>query len=175
MPSVAIVTVIAALGVGLWAWLGPLQPGWNAIANDGRGSGSAVLDAAGASPSVDPLGPSAAPSSAPRQPFSDTISGQLVQADDGSVALTAVLRSSGDRLTLHFPSVQGGQLVIDGATLSLLAPNGDTCAGPIRGLDNTGLTATCQGASSGSVWSVRLSLAESGNGRVTGTIEADPQ
>jgi DMSO/TMAO reductase YedYZ heme-binding membrane subunit len=175
-PIPAAVAVVFAVGIGLWAWIGPLQPGWNSIANDGRGSGSAILDAAGASPSVGPVQPSVAPTSAPQQqPFSDTISGELVQADDGSVALTAVLSSSSDRLTLHFPSAQGGQLAIGGATMSLLAPNGDTCAGPIEGLTSSGLTASCQGASSGSVWAIRMSLSADQSGLVTGTIRADPQ
>lgn len=175
-PIPAAVAVVAILAIGLWAWIGPLQPGWNTIANNGGGSGSAILDAAGASPSAGPVQPSAAPTTAPpRQPFSDTISGQLVQADDGSVALTAVLSTSGDRLTLRFPSAQGGRLAINGATMSLLAPNGDTCTGPIQGLDASGLTATCQGASSGSVWSIRMSLTEDSNGLINGTIKADPQ
>lgn len=175
-PIPAVLATTAAMAIGMWAWLGPLQPGWNAIANDGRGSGSAILDAAGASPSDGPVQPSAAPSAAPqRQPFSDTISGQLQQADNGSVAMTAVLASSGDRLTLRFPSVQGGRLEISGATMSLLAPNGDTCTGPIEGLTDSGLSATCQGASSGSVWSIRMSLTEDSQGLVNGTIEADPQ
>ena len=175
-PIPAAIAMVAALAIGLWAWLGPLQPGWNAIANDGRGSGSATLDAAGANPSLDPVQPTAAPSPVqPRQPFSDTISGQLQQADDGSVAMTAVLSSSGDRLTLRFPSVQRGRLEISGATLSLLAPNGDRCTGPIEGIANSGLTASCQGASSGSVWSIRMTLSEDSQGFVNGTIEADPQ
>ncbi len=175
-PIPAALAIVAILAVGLWAWLGPLQPGWNAIANDGQGSGSASLDAAGASPSAGSSQPTASPTAGPqRQPFSDAISGQLAQADDGSVALTAVLSKSGDRLTLHFPSAHGGRLAINGATMGLLAPNGDACTGPVQGLDNSGLSATCQGASSGSVWSIRMSLTQDSNGLVNGTIEADPQ
>jgi DMSO/TMAO reductase YedYZ heme-binding membrane subunit len=175
-PIPAAGALVAVLAIGLWAWLGPLQPGWNAVANNGQGSGNAILDAAGASPSAGPVVPSTAPSPLPqRQPFSDTISGQLEQGDNGSAALTAVLSSSGDRLTLRFPSVQGGRLAINGATMSLLAPNGDTCTGPIQGLDDSGLTATCQGASTGSMWSIRMSLTQDSQGLVNGTIEADPQ
>jgi DMSO/TMAO reductase YedYZ heme-binding membrane subunit len=169
-PIVAGVVGLVLAAGAFWAWQGPLQVGWNAIANDAHGSGGAILAGTGADPSTVP---SQAP--VPRQPFSDTIAGQLVQANDGSVALTATLRSSHDQLTLHFPSSQGGQLAVDGATVTLLAPDGDTCTGTVGGLTANRLTATCQGASSGSVWLLQLSLTGDTSGNVRGSIQATPQ
>jgi hypothetical protein len=180
-PIIAVVTVGVVMAVGFWAWSGPLQPGWNAIANDARGSGATTAAGQSQDPSAGSSGtppashvPSMSPSVA-GQPFSDDVSGQLVQANDGSVTMTAVLSSSGDRLTIRFPSGQGGRLATDGATVSLLAPDGDTCAGDIRGLDNNQLIAACQGATSGSAWVLRLTLAGDGNGGISGSIEATPQ
>lgn len=167
-PIVAGVVALALTAGAFWAWQGPFQPGWNAIANDANGSGGAILTGVAASPLP-------SQSLLPRQPFSDTIAGQLVQANDGSVVLTANLRSSHDRLTLHFPSVQGGQLALDGATVTLLAPDGDTCSGSVGGLDQSRLTASCQGASSGSVWLLQLTLTGDDNGNVRGSIRATPQ
>jgi DMSO/TMAO reductase YedYZ heme-binding membrane subunit len=180
-PSIAVLTVGMVLVVGFWAWNGPLQPGWNAIANDARGSGSTTAPGQGQVPGAGSSGAppaSAVPSSAPAiagQPFTDDISGQLVQSTDGSVTMTAILGSSGDQLTIRFPSGQGSRLAIDGATVSLLAPDGDTCAGDIRGLDDNQLVAACQGATSGSAWVLRLTLAGDGNGGISGSIEATPQ
>ena len=176
-PIIAVLTVVVVMAAGLWAWRGPLQPGWNAIANDGRGSGSASTASPGPGASNPPSGSTGAASQPPvaRGPFSDSVSGQLVQANDGSVTMSATLGASGDRLTIRFPSGQGDQLAIDGATVSLRAPNGDTCSGGIRGLDRNRLVAACQGASSGSAWVLRMTLAGDGNGGINGSIEADPQ
>jgi hypothetical protein len=40
-PVAASVAVLLLVELILWAALGPLRPGWNAIANDGRGTGQA--------------------------------------------------------------------------------------------------------------------------------------
>jgi hypothetical protein len=44
-PKIARPGLLALCGAALvggvfWAWTGPLQPGWNAIANNGNGNGS---------------------------------------------------------------------------------------------------------------------------------------
>ena len=176
-PLIAAVTVVAVTAVGLWAWSGPLQSGWNAIANDANGSGAANIGAPSPGTSGPPAGTPApaSPAGVGGQAFSDTISGRLIQADDGSVTLTATLSSSRDRLTVRFPSGQGGQLAIDGATLSLQAPNGDICSGDLRGLDNNQIVAACQGASSGANWVLRMTLTSAGTGEIRGSLEAVPQ
>lgn len=176
-PMTAGLAASALIIGGYWAWHGPLQPGWNAIANDANGSGGAIVAVAGATPatirsgelSASPVPPPASP-----QAFSDTMTGRLVQAADGSVVLSATLQSSRDQLTLRFPASQGGQLLVEGATVTILAPNGDTCAGPVQSLDNNGLVAACQGASSGSTWLLRMALRADASGVIRGSIQATP-
>ncbi len=41
-PVVAAIVVLVTVEVALWAAFGPLRPGWNAVANNGNGSGAAV-------------------------------------------------------------------------------------------------------------------------------------
>jgi hypothetical protein len=170
--------VLAALiAAGYWAWQGPLQSGWNTVANNdnGSGNGSAVVTTS-APPSAGPGEASSQPSASPGrpQPFSDQLSGTLTQVADGTVVLSAKLVATGDQLTLQFPNPQGGQLSAQGATVSLLAPNGDSCSGPVQSLDRSGLVAACQGASTGSVWLLRLALAVADGGAVQGSIRATP-
>ena len=49
-PLVAAVMVLITVEVALWAAFGPLRPGWNAIANDGNGSGGVTQAAPAAAP-----------------------------------------------------------------------------------------------------------------------------
>ena len=177
-PIVAGVAVGALMVGALWTWQGPLQPGWNVIANNGRGSGGTVGALAAADPAAARAAPPSAsptPSPPPPQPFSDTLSGQLAQAGDGSTFLMATLQSSGDQLTVRFPPSRDGQLIVDGATVTLVAPNGDTCAGQVQGLDDHGLIAACQGATSGSTWLLRMAVTADAGGVVQGTIQATPR
>ena len=172
-PLEAGLVVLLLVAAGYWAVQGPLQPGWNLIANNDNGSGALV--AATDSPSPDPSqAPSPSPSALGLQPFSDQISGQLNQAADGSVVLNAGLVASGDQLTLRFAPSADGQLRAQGATVRLLAPNGDSCSGPIQSLDQSGLVAACQGASTGSIWLLRLTISVDAAGGVQGTIRATP-
>ena len=174
-PIVAGVAASALIVGAYWTWLGPLQPGWNTIANDGHGSGGTIAAVAAAdSTKVSSAEPSASPSPSPAKPqaFSDSLTGQLAQAEDGSVVLGASLNVSGDQLTLRFPSASDGRLLVDGATVTLLAPNGDTCAGKVQGLDHNRLVAACQGASSGSTWLLRIAVSAGANGAVQGSIQA---
>ncbi|MFI5255248.1 MAG: ferric reductase-like transmembrane domain-containing protein, partial [Candidatus Limnocylindrales bacterium] len=53
-PLVAGIAASALILGALWAWRGPLQPGWNAIANNGNGSGGAVAVAAAADATPSP-------------------------------------------------------------------------------------------------------------------------
>lgn len=48
-PLVAAVMVLVTVEVALWAAFGPLRPGWNAVANNGNGSGG-VTEVAPAAP-----------------------------------------------------------------------------------------------------------------------------
>jgi DMSO/TMAO reductase YedYZ heme-binding membrane subunit len=176
-PLVASAAASALIVAILWASQGPLQPGWNTIANDGQGSGGTVAAAIAADPTADPsVKPTTSPSHSPASPqaFSDTISGQLAEANDGTVLVSATLGSSGDQLSLRFRSSDDGRLLLDGATVSILAPDGDTCAGPVQGLDRTGLVAACRGSSSGSTWTLRMALTADSSGVVSGSFQATP-
>lgn len=168
-PALAVVGAGVLVAAGFWALRGPLQPGWNTIANDGRGSGGSGGSAAASTPQA-----TASAGSAAGQPFADTLTGQMTQQSDGSVVLTATLGSTHDQLTVRFRSADGGRLVLDGAALMLVAPNGDSCSGPISGVRQSQILATCQGISSGATWHMQMSLADDANGLVQGTISATP-
>ncbi|MGH2407691.1 MAG: ferric reductase-like transmembrane domain-containing protein [Candidatus Limnocylindrales bacterium] len=170
-PVAAGVTASALILGCVWAWQGPLQPGWNAIANDGHGSGGVVLGVA-LSGAAAPASPSPTGSPPAAQAFTDTMSGQLAQASDGTVVISAALQRSGDQLTLRFQLTGDGRLVVAGATVSLQAPNGDTCDGLVQRLDRNTLVAACRGATSGAAWLLRLALSADNSGLVQGSISA---
>ena len=186
-PIMAALAVSAVAIGALWAWQGPLQPGWNAIANNGHGSGGlvgtvgTVGTVGSADPSSVPTAPSSAtpaptptPSLAPPGPFSDTVAGQLSQAEDGAVVLNAVLQASGDRLTMDFRPTGDGQVLLQGASISLQAPNGDTCSGRVSRLRGNDMLATCRGATSGSTWQLDLVLTSDQSDAVQGSLRATP-
>ncbi|MCL6595109.1 MAG: ferric reductase-like transmembrane domain-containing protein [Firmicutes bacterium] len=54
-PAVAGAVVAAAATLTLWAAQGPLRPGWNRVANDGRGSGARITLASQVSAALPPL------------------------------------------------------------------------------------------------------------------------
>jgi hypothetical protein len=171
-PLAALVTTGALVLGAYWAWQGPLQPGWNAIANNGNGSGGATAAAAVSAGGDPPSSPG--PSAGPAQPFSDTISGRLDLAPDGTILLSGTLQSSGDQLSMRFRASGDDRLLLRGATVALTAPNGDTCSGQVQGQDRTGLVASCQGATSGAVWTLHLALTSDGSGAIQGSLQADP-
>jgi DMSO/TMAO reductase YedYZ heme-binding membrane subunit len=177
-PIVALLAASALIVGAYWTWQGPLQPGWNAIANNGNGSGGTLAAVANADrPIVTSTQPSATPTPSPGPPqaFSDTLSGQLAQVDDGSVVLSATLQSSNDKLALQFRPTDDGRLRLDGATVTLSAPDGNTCAGLVQGADNNALFAACRSASNGSTWLLRMALTADASGAVRGSIRATPR
>jgi hypothetical protein len=176
-PIVAAMAASVLIVGGLWAWQGPLQPGWNAIANDGHGSGGIVGTVAAADPSSRPApSPAPTPRPTPTAPtaFSDTVAGQLSQAEDGTIVLNAVLQSSGDRLTMGFRPSDDGRVVLEGASVALQASNGDTCSGTVSRVRSTDMLATCQGATSGARWQLVLALTSDQNDAVGGSLRATP-
>ena len=177
-PIVAGLTVGGLLVGASWAWQGPLQPSWNAIANDARGSGGATVAVAGADPSAARSAspsPSSGHSPAMPQAFSDTMTGQLAGSADGTIVLTATLQSSRDHLTVQFPVSQGGSLLVEGAKVLLLAPDGDTCSGSVQSLTNNAFVATCRGISSGSTWLLQVNVTTDASGAVRGSVQATPR
>jgi hypothetical protein len=80
---------VAAIAVGTgWALLGPFQPGWNAIANNGKGSGSAPTSTVRAAPSQHAVFPAS---------FTSNLQGQLTRTGpdaNGTVIMQFDLRMS---------------------------------------------------------------------------------
>ena len=167
--AVPLLGIIGLLVVGSsWAWQGPLQPGWNTVANDGHGSG-------GRSSAVAPsTAPATTAAIVPSGPFQDTFSGRLTTASGGWIVLAGTLGSSGDQVSFRFRPTDDGGLSLRGATVALSAPNGDTCSGPVEGADASGLAATCQGATSGSRWNLSFALSQEADGTIVGSVSADP-
>lgn len=164
--------LIAALGLGLvllgslWAWDGPLQPGWNTIANDGRGSGGAiaVVDAPGpADPSPTPS-PIAGPFSGAVQ---TSLAGKVAQEPSGDLRVDTQLSTpAGTTLTLVLSAAAGGS-----STVTVTGPDGSVCQGPIEGSDDGTIFAACTDAS-GRRWALGLELRADQEGRVRGTLRA---
>jgi len=80
---------VAAIAVGTgWALLGPLQPGWNAIANNGKGSGSTAASTVRTVSSQQTAFPAS---------FTSDLQGQLTQTGpdaNGNVTMQLDLRMS---------------------------------------------------------------------------------
>ncbi len=83
--SVIIVTLIGIL----WTLIGPLQPGWNATANNGQGSGSSTTALAASKGSQASQAPAFAP------PFTAQLQGTLTQSGpDNNGNVTLVINST---------------------------------------------------------------------------------
>lgn len=157
-PLVALASaIVLVLGAGL-AWAGPLQPGWNVVANNGNGSGGVGTVVAAPVPSA-----SQALFGTLSGSFQASFSGQLSQLTDGSLRLDAVLQGAQpDRLALAIGQTAG--------TLRLTANDGASCSGPVSiGADGS-VQARCQ-ASDGRPWIVTVTAYQSGGG-VAGTLTA---
>ena len=118
-PVFAVGILLAVLALTLWTVLGPLQPGWNAYANNGNGSGgastiSSQAQAAQAAPTT--------PAQQARQgtlfapPFTAPVQGTLTQKEpdtNGNVTLHLDMTTSQGtpaqvHVTLQGQSVSGG-------------------------------------------------------------------
>ena len=83
--SVIIVTLIGTL----WTLIGPLQPGWNATANNGQGSGGSITALAASKGSQASKSPAFSP------PFSAQLQGTLVQSGpDSNGNITLVMNAT---------------------------------------------------------------------------------
>jgi hypothetical protein len=80
-PALAGLSAASALGLALWTYQGPLRPGWNAIANNGHGSGARI--ALAAQPRVLPG------TGIPTSPFTASWKGRLT-AQQGATGLVDV-------------------------------------------------------------------------------------
>jgi DMSO/TMAO reductase YedYZ heme-binding membrane subunit len=180
-PVVSRALVMAALvAVGLagvaWAHGGPFQPGWNAIANNGHGSGGRGLYAAPATP---PAHPAAWPTTAFSRPVSGTLT-QTSSADGQGVVATLRLRllgTPGGRLVVRIEAVptDDGGAVITGSTVTLGPSSRPTAdQGTVQAIRGDRILAAVQDAS-GQTWNVVLVLTgTSGWDGVTGTVWVTP-
>lgn len=66
-PNLAALTMLVLIGGAIWTFHGPLQPGWNAVANNGNGSGAAaqITGAPSSAPGAAGTAPAAAATSRP--------------------------------------------------------------------------------------------------------------
>jgi hypothetical protein len=149
--SVAFLVIGAAVaGLAVFAVIGPAQSGWNAIANDGNGSG--VSDAWLAAHPTTPTAPSDA--------FEGTVTGSLVATDELSGTFEGARTGSFD--------LRVGPLNL----LSLALDDGWSCSGPAT-VSGSGVSAACA-AGDGSAVEVDLSALRRADDRVLGHIAVIP-
>lgn len=136
-PVWAVIVVLVILASAALTVLGPLQPGWNAVANNGNGAGGSPAALAAQSPSssqsssTNPFAP----------PFTDSVQGTLNQNgsdDNGDVMLRLNLTiSNGAQTTgmlqiiLRGQSVSGGEddnnsVNVTSSQITLASPSGRT-------------------------------------------------
>lgn len=149
--SVALLVVgTAVAGLAVFTAIGPVQGGWNAIANNGAGSGAS--DAWLAAHPTTPVAPS--------DPFQGTVTASLIGTDELSGTFVGARTGSFDlQVGTH-------------SLLSLALDDGWSCTGPatVSGRD---VSASCA-AGDGSAVEVDLSALRRANDRVLGQIAVSP-
>lgn len=157
--DVAVFAVGAAfLALAAFAIVGPAQPGWNAYANDGNGSGASAVWLA--------ANPTDAPSTAPTARFAADVVATVV--DDEQLRGTFTGNLSGDTGTF--------QLAIDEGTvmLELDFADGWQCVGNASVVAQGSLAGSCS-APDGSTVGVRLSdLQRRSDGAIVGSLRVSP-
>jgi DMSO/TMAO reductase YedYZ heme-binding membrane subunit len=165
-PVVTALCAVALAGGILWAWSGPLQPGWNEVANNGNGSGGvATGDVTGSS------GPAASG-------FSVAFSGSVSESEangNETLVLDATLDGSpGGSFELTLAGSDDGQSSRASGELVLQTSAGLACSGPVAETGGTALSSTCREAS-GASWLVTVDAQGTSDRSVQGTLEALPQ
>lgn len=148
----------------LWAWSGPMQVGWNRIANNGNGSGGVVTDAGAVTGSPTP--------SAFDEAFTGTLSVAQGTGEE-TLTLDATLSDTPTgsfKLTL---AGEGGER-IRGGSISLTTGDGLACSGQLTGAGQGGLLFQCDEVS-GSGWQVTIQAQTAPDGSIDGTLDAQPQ
>ncbi|GAC1348271.1 MAG: hypothetical protein NVS3B14_01620 [Ktedonobacteraceae bacterium] len=175
--------VVVAIGT-FWAMLGPFQAGWNAVANNGKGSGSTSSALAA---SAQQQGASSQKSTLP-QSFTGDLQGQYTQNGPdtkGNVTLQFNMSISNGpagnvQVMLQGQSGGGddGGMTINSSNISLLSSSGQQLySGALSNIsDERRLylsgTLTGTGANSGRQLQVQITLRIYSSGQVTGTITA---
>jgi methionine sulfoxide reductase heme-binding subunit len=168
--ALAGVAVVGALGLTAWTLSGPAQPGWNAIANDGHGSGGVATAALATGPATTTSLPAPAPLAA--QAFRSRIAAGYVASDDGSRLLVdgVVESGAGGRFQLVVPALIDGPAT---GTLRIRAASGGTCVGSVVDMQPGQVVATCTDAT-GAAWTIGLRLERVASGSLDGIIVAQP-
>ncbi len=177
-PMVAALTVVGLLAASTWTINGPLQPGWNLIANNGHGSGAApgvvsAVQGAGGTSGGGASGGQAGTSPF-ASPFQASMQGTLTQSSDGSSALldASVGQGAHLRLVLDLAPGDDGGATITGSQLSLSAGT-EVCQGQITGVRRDRIAASCSTAA-GQAVNLQIQLQVAGDGSVTGSIAGSP-
>jgi hypothetical protein len=170
-PNLAGFVALLLVGGVLWTAMGPAQSGWNAIANNGQGSGARGVQAVAATGSVFAA------------PFTANLQGTLTQsqpAATGGVTLRVDTTLSGGaagtfQVLLQGQPADGGSVAVTGGRVTLVGPGGSPrYQGALRGLqpDDAGvhLRAVLQGPG-GRVLVVHGTLQLLPAGRVGGVVQ----
>lgn len=103
-PIWAAITAASLAVAIIWTTAGPLRPGWNAIANNGNGSGGVAQAAGSATGTATPTANAATPFS---QPFNASLQGTMSHQTDANTGQPIL------RLNLTLGGAQQGVLQID--------------------------------------------------------------
>ncbi len=165
-PAVGGVALVAVVGGAAWTWIGPLQPGWNAIANNGAGTGSARVVAAA------PVAGRQTPRPLAAAAFQTQIRATYQVSDDGSSLLIdgVVGGTPGGRFQLLVPAQIGATPT---GTLRYQTGSSTTCVGGVTSLRRGAVTASCTDQAGGT-WTIGLRLAQSDDGSIVGIIAGQP-
>lgn len=176
----AFASVVVPFGIGGFAILGPLAPGWASRAGTPqRLLGGASAPAGDASAPNAPSDPALAPANL-RPPFNATLAGTLVSSDTESAGLVTItidaVLSQGAaaslRVVLSGPAAAGGGVTLTRGLVTL-GPSGDHTEyrGSVTSLAGNRLSADLADAG-GHRLRVVVRLDTSGEGRVSGRVDA---
>lgn len=179
-------SAIAPLAIALWAFAGPLQPGWarragtpasllgaTAAATDGAAGADGV-----ATSDTQPMAP--APSGL-TTPFDASVDGTVTDPGPdrrGNETITIDVTLNGGatgslQVVLNGRANEGGGVSLESSTVTLTGAGGDSFTGTVSSLRGDAIDAQLQ-SPSGATLSLALQLAIDG-GRVTGTAHGDAQ
>jgi hypothetical protein len=168
-PAVGAIALVGVLAIVAWTWAGPLQPGWNAVANNGNGSGRA---SAGAPAPAAATAAKQAPSPLTAQAFQADLQATVQENADGSQLLIDGILAGGPggRFQLLVPSQVGDTPT---GTFRFRTDAGTTCTGKVTSIQQGQVLAGCTD-DTGGTWAVGLRLQLARDGSVVGIIAAKP-
>jgi hypothetical protein len=168
-PAIGALALAGVVAATVWTVGGPLQPGWNRIANNGNGSGSGTASSAAASAQVAQAAP---PPALAAGAFSADLAGTVLQsADGGTILIDATIAAMpGGRFQLIAPAqVRGGP----SGTFRYMSDAGTTCVGTVTSVQRGQVGARCVDQAGGT-WEMTLRLGLAADGSVVGTVAGRP-